>query len=259
MQNFDRYLNLVPFTATAFLITGQWSMFIFAVSVMPIFVVPIPYWAWKAIGQYPGTLVQVLSWHYFDPGTPAFQAVGYAMCLTMACQSNGPVQIHYNYPLPSVAIAGTELTYCFLAIAQPVSLRRVCFPSWSGFAAQQAVVLACQARFAWRATGGHARHFPVVFSLFAIVAIWTLQHHHIMLRDRRKSFTRLHRNRQLQKDVTLFAKAVDVMGKGLIVANAAHEIVHVNKTWCDITGFAKDDVVGRKDFIERPVEVLQNT
>ena len=213
-----QYLNIVPFTATAFLLTGQYPMFFFAASCLPFFWIPIPSWAWMMLGQYPGTIVQIASWHFFPTmHTVTIDALGPAMALTMACQANG----------------------------------RVCFPSWSGFAVQQAIVLACQTRFAWRATGGRAQHFGVVVSLFAIIAIWTLQHHFIMLRDRRKSFLRLHLNRKLQKDVTLYAKAVEVMGKGLIVASAECEIVHVNKTWCQISGFAKEDVVGKREFVEK--------
>jgi len=216
-----QYLNIVPLTATAFLLTGQYPLFFFAVSCLPFFWVPIPWWAWQAIGVYPGTFVQILSWHYLDAGGVPVGVIGPAMALTMACQANG----------------------------------RVCFPYWSGFAVQQAIVLVCQARFAWRATGGatggDSRHFTVVVSLFVIVTIWTLQHHFIMLRDRRKSFLRLHRNRKLQGEVATYAKAVDVMGKGLIVADAARKILHVNKTYCDITGFAKEDVVGIDDFVEK--------
>ena len=49
------------------------------------------------------------------------------------------------------------------------------------------------------------------------------------------------------------------MAKGVAISSRGGAILHVNQTWCDITGFAKDDVVGRKDFIERPVGVLRNT
>ena len=54
------------------------------------------------------------------------------------------------------------------------------------------------------------------------------------------------------RDLAGFQRAIDVAGKGVMIAAAgSRKILHVNRTWCVLTGHEKDEVVGRTDFVAR--------
>ena len=245
------YLKLTPLCAVVYLYVGQYAMFFLTLMVMPFFLFEVPLWAWKAVGKYPGTVVQVVSWLYlFDADAPSFRIMSASIVLVMASYSFG----------------------------------RLCFVSWSGYAHQArdrareappsvshvmcfnilyitdvfaiallykvVLVFACQVDFASRLGGAEGK---TVGAVFLVVNVWLLMHQYIMLQDRRESFARLHTNVELGHDLSLYTKAIDVMAKGVAISHRGGAILHVNQTWCDITGYAKESVVGKMDC---PVRLL---
>ena len=44
----------------------------------------------------------------------------------------------------------------------------------------------------------------------------------------------------------LYATAIDVLGKGVVITDAQQNVKHVNQTWCTITGYTRDESVGRQ-------------
>ena len=167
------YLKLTPFCALVYLYVGQYAMLLLTLCVVPFFFLDVPLWAWKAVGKYPGTIVQVVSWLYLlDANAPTFDLMSMAVILIMASYSFG----------------------------------RLCFITWSGYAAQVALVFACQVDFAARLGG---KRGASVGAVFFIVNIWLLMHHYIMLQDRRESFSRLRQNVALGHDLSLYTKAID--------------------------------------------------
>ena len=203
------FLKITPLCCVVYLYVGQYAMFVLTMGVLPFFFIDVPTWAWKAVGKYPGTVVQVVSWLYlFDADAPTFSLMSAAVILVMASYSFG----------------------------------RLCFVTWSGYALQVVAVFACQVDFCSRLAGQQGKS---VGAVFVIVNTWLLMRQYIMLLDRRESFARLRQNVSLNRDISLHMGAIDVMTKGVAIFNDARETLHVNSTWSTITGYGKDAVVGR--------------
>ena len=55
--------------------------------------------------------------------------------------------------------------------------------------------------------------------------------------------------------IQLHATAFDVAGKGIIITNEKQVVLHVNKTWCSITGYSVAEAVGKEGgskFLQGP-------
>ena len=59
----------------------------------------------------------------------------------------------------------------------------------------------------------------------------------------------------LHYGLELYAAAIDVAGKGIIIYNAQQEVLMVNETWVQVTGYAKEETIGKKGgskFLQGP-------
>ena len=57
--------------------------------------------------------------------------------------------------------------------------------------------------------------------------------------------TAVKESEMMRKSLLLAAKGIDVVGKGIIITNVQQEILTVNQMWTQITGYARQEVVGR--------------
>ena len=65
------------------------------------------------------------------------------------------------------------------------------------------------------------------------------------VRLRRKAFADARRNERVEHQLALKAEALEALGAGVLVTDAARRIVYVNHAWCAATGYARAEVVGR--------------
>ena len=68
---------------------------------------------------------------------------------------------------------------------------------------------------------------------------------YIGFRFRRKAFGDAQQNQSLKRQLELKEEALEVLGTGVLITDAARRVVYVNHAWCIETGYQKNEVIGQ--------------